>query len=86
MIRDARGVIDLWETATQLAADIGVPEGTVYAWRSRNAIPPGYWSGIVESALKRGLGGVVTLELLARIAKERRKRRPAEAAEPRSAA
>jgi hypothetical protein len=65
-------VIDLWPTATELAADIGEKDGTVRQWRNRDRIPAEFWEAIVGAAAARGFSGV-TPEALARIAATNRR-------------
>lgn len=62
-MRTFADVIDLWETATALAADIGEKEGTVRQWRNRDRIPADCWTTIVEAAAKRGIKGVTPTKL-----------------------
>jgi hypothetical protein len=38
-----------------LAADLSLPESTVYAWRRRNSIPVAYWEPIERFARANGV-------------------------------
>lgn len=51
---------------SKLAEKLGIPPGTVSAWKSpaRNSIPGEYWSAIVRAADAEGKPGI-TLEALA---------------------
>lgn len=60
-------IINLWPTATELAADVSQTGLVVRAWRNRNSIPAEHWLRVVDAAARRGIEGV-TLDLLARIA------------------
>lgn len=52
------------ETLPEIADAIGVPAGTVGAWRSRGTIPSKRWTLLVDVARDRKIRGV-TLEALA---------------------
>lgn len=60
-------IIDLWPTATELAAELGEKEGTVRQWKNRNSIPADRWPAIVGASARRGFRQV-TYEILAAIA------------------
>lgn len=75
MIRNFVAVTDLWDTLVTLADDLVVSEGVVRQWRRRDSIPARHWGALVAAAQKRGYGNV-TLDLLARLAEDRDKRRP----------
>lgn len=59
-------VIERWETASELARDIGQKEVTVRAWKARG-IPGPNWLAVVEAAKARGFSDI-TYERLAKIA------------------
>lgn len=64
-------VINLWPSATELAAVLDVEAVTVRAWR-RRGIPARYWSAVAEAA--RVSGRPVDERLLAELASIRRAR------------
>jgi hypothetical protein len=66
-----RDVVNCWESAEQLAADLKEKGVTVRQWRNRDSIPPEYWPRLVVAATGRGFSDV-TLELLAALAARRR--------------
>lgn len=70
------------------AADVGVPYLNAQMMKHRNSISPDYWPAIVEAAQTRGLGSVVTLEVLAQMKGRKRKRirRPRQRASARALA
>lgn len=41
-----------------LAATLGLPESTVYAWRRRNSVPVVYWEPIVSYARAHGIRSI----------------------------
>lgn len=41
-----------------LAAALGLPESTIYAWRRRNSIPVGYWELVEQYARSIGVRSV----------------------------
>jgi len=51
-------IIDLWDSITDLAADLDQKADTVRRWRLRSAIPSAFWTGMEEAAKRRGLKGV----------------------------
>lgn len=57
---------ELGGTAT-LAANLGLPLGTVSAWKSRGSIPSERWMAVVSQASAAGKGSI-TLEVLAALA------------------
>lgn len=64
-------VINLWPSASDLAAVLDVEAVTVRAWR-RRGIPAGYWSAVAQAA--RVTGRPVDERLLAELASVRRAR------------
>ena len=53
----------IWPTMAELAADLGKPYPTVFAWKQRGRIPPDYDFDLIKAAAARG--AVLTLEDLA---------------------
>jgi len=53
----------IWPTMAELAADLGKPYPTVFAWKQRGRIPADYDFDLIEAASARGK--VLTLEELA---------------------
>lgn len=47
-------IYDIWETAEDMAEDIGELGVTVRQWRNRGSIPPRYWQPITEAAARKG--------------------------------
>ncbi len=72
--RDFAGVINLWNSATELAAALDVEAVTVRAWR-RRGIPAHYWAQVAEAA--RMSGKPVDERLLTELGSLRRQRRAA---------
>lgn len=64
-------VFDLWGSAVQLAADIGVSDSHARAMKRRNSIPPAYWAALVSAAERRGFQDI-TFELLAELSAKKR--------------
>jgi hypothetical protein len=60
-------IINMWPSYLTLAQDLGVPPGTVAAWKHRNHLPARYWRKIVKAATIRGYQKI-TLSKLAEIA------------------
>jgi uncharacterized protein YjcR len=58
-------VIDAFGYAA-LATKLGIPAGTVSAWKSRNSVPSDHWLAIAALAKAEGKDGV-TLETLAQM-------------------
>ncbi len=58
------GIINLWPSLTDFAADLAIEYGTAKAMRRRSSIPPEYWLAVVRSAAAREIEGV-SLEALA---------------------
>lgn len=50
MVQNFRDVIDLWETAEALAADIGATAPQVRKWKQRDSIPADWWLRVVAAA------------------------------------
>lgn len=69
-----REIIDLTGGYRHLADVLDVPVGTVSAWRSRDILPPEYWSEVAAECAKRG-NSEITVDRLALIA-ARTKGRP----------
>jgi hypothetical protein len=63
-------VIGLWDSLSQLAADLDVPYGVAKQWRRRGSIPADRWVGLIDAAQRRGFEGV-TADLLAELARSR---------------
>ncbi|BAQ16951.1 hypothetical protein [Methyloceanibacter caenitepidi] len=70
MIRTFRDVIGFWKTPDDLAEhmqrlgyDVGIYKAR--QWKTRDKIPSGYWSGLIEAAAE--LGKEVTTDMLAAI-------------------
>lgn len=59
-------IIDALGGYAKAADAIGVPTGTVSAWKTRDSIPPAYWHRLVNAATAMNLAGV-SLEALARM-------------------
>jgi hypothetical protein len=59
-----------------VAAEMKMRPTTVQSWRARNSIPPSDWLAVVELAKRLGVPGV-TLDVLAKIAKPRTRKRAA---------
>lgn len=59
-------IIDALGGYAKAADAIGVPAGTVSAWKTRDSIPPAYWHRLVNAATAQGISGV-SLETLARM-------------------
>ena len=59
-------IIDALGGYAKAADAIGVPAGTVSAWKTRDSIPPAYWHRLVNAAGSQGIAGV-SLETLARM-------------------
>lgn len=68
----ARQIVDKFGN-TLLADVLGVPVGTVSAWKSRGNIPHTYWRKIAAEARKRKYSGV-TYGALEGLSKPRRSR------------
>ncbi|CAO3358663.1 hypothetical protein [Azospirillum palustre] len=66
-------IIDLWPSAREFAADLGVPPTHVAVWRHRNSIPDYHWADLIEAARRREID--LSLETLAVMAREKRPRR-----------
>ena len=68
---DASNIIKALGDYVKVAEALGIPEGTVAAWKSRNSIPPSQWVSIVNLAKKRRVMSI-TYALLAslRVRKE----------------
>jgi hypothetical protein len=90
MVKDFADLIGSWpkdgeRTSIQtFAADIGVKYVHAARMRCRNSVPLDYWPRILAAASKRRVGKWLTLELLARLGQQRRKRvsvRPRQRAE-----
>ena len=68
-------IIGLWDTARDLAKDIGRDEDAgaklVQAWKMRDSIPAEWFAAIERAAKDRGLPGV-SVDLMARLAEENR--------------
>lgn len=64
-------VIDHWDSAEDLARDIGQKGVTVRQWRNRGSIPPEHWRPIIAAAERRGYQGF-TFDTFVRLAEERR--------------
>lgn len=60
-------IIDELGGAATLAAKLGLPLGTVSAWKTRASIPSERWVAIVSQAASAGKEGI-TLEALAELA------------------
>jgi hypothetical protein len=60
-------IINLWETAEEMAADLGEKGVTVRQWRNRGSIPSDRWLAVAAAAEKRGFAAV-TLNLMAGLA------------------
>ena len=60
-------IINAFNSAEDLASEIGEKGVTVRAWRMRNSIPPRYWPAI-ESAAKRRNIETITIDTLAAVA------------------
>lgn len=69
----ARQIVDAFGYAS-LAGALGLPGGTVSAWKSRGAIPQPYWRAIVAEAKKRRLAEV-TYSALEHTARPHRRRK-----------
>lgn len=72
-------IIAAWGDDAVFAEEVGAPRSLVAVWKHRNSIPAPYWGGVIAGAEKRGLDGV-TLELLARLSRQRRSADAEEAA------
>ena len=70
----ARVIVDSFGYAS-LAKVLGLPAGTVSAWKTRNAIPQPYWRQIETEARLRGVG--ITYSDLESSARPPRSRRAA---------
>ena len=53
-----------WPDCAALARDMGVPYGTVVAWKRRRNVPPAYWLDLIEAAKRRGIPGVTPESLI----------------------
>jgi hypothetical protein len=62
-IQNFADVIARWSSVADFAGDIGVDRKHAHGMRVRRSIPPYYWPGVVQSALKRGYPEI-TYELL----------------------
>lgn len=67
MIKDFRGIIDIWDKPSGLADELDEKHGTVRQWYRRNSIPADRWNDVVLAAKKRG-HKEVSLALLANLA------------------
>jgi hypothetical protein len=54
MIDSFRDIIAIWQTAAQMAKDVGSTAESVQKWKERNNIPPAYWARTIRAAGKRG--------------------------------
>lgn len=72
-LRTFADVLDLWDSAEELGADIDVSGGRIRMWRQRDSIPAEEWPGIIGAAAARGFRGV-TLELLSALYTKRWKK------------
>lgn len=59
-------IIDALGGYAKAADALGVPAGTVSAWKTRGSIPSAYWHRLVNLASTQGVDGV-SLETLARM-------------------
>lgn len=50
MVQNFRDVIDLWESADVLAAEIGATRAQVRKWKQRDSIPADWWLRVVAAA------------------------------------
>lgn len=64
-------IINLWPSAVELAADVGVKEVTARAWKARG-IPAEYWADLIAAAARRQINGI-TADLLLEIASRQRR-------------
>lgn len=69
-------IIGLWTSAEEYGQDVGECGGLARQWKRRDKIPDHKWKATVQAAQRRGFAGV-TLELLADLAAEKERKRPA---------
>lgn len=60
-------IFDKWPSTEALGDDIGVDAAHIRTLKSRDSIPPKYWTKIEDGAKKRGIKDV-TIKILAQIA------------------
>lgn len=70
MFKNFRTLVDAWPSLAAFANDARTSENTAKQMRTRDSIPPGYWTDVVHGAATRGIDGV-TLETLAGLARQR---------------
>lgn len=63
-------IFSAFNGVTAVADMLGLPLGTVSAWKSRESIPSQYWRKLVDAAARLKIAGV-TYEALAKIAATR---------------
>lgn len=68
-----KAVIDAWADRAAFAADLGIKPSLANVWFHRDSLPSEHWNRVVSMATERGIKGV-TLELLARLAAEKKPR------------
>ena len=71
MIESFAAIIDLWPSAEAFGDAIGTTGANARKMKARDSIDSSYWESLVAAALLRGQKGV-TLELLARLAAQRK--------------
>ena len=84
-MRSINDVFDGLGGVTAVGVVLKLPLGTVSAWKTRESIPPEYWTKIVSVAERLGVEGL-TLEFLASLAAKAAKRRRADSEQARGAA
>lgn len=70
-IRTFQDVIEAFGGPSKYAEALRIPGFHAQSMKTRDSIPPAYWSDTVSAAQHREIGGV-TLEKLANLAKEKR--------------
>lgn len=66
-----QAVIDAFGGPTKYAEAIGIPGFHAQSMKTRDSIPPAYWTDTVSAAIERDVEGV-TLERLADLARAKR--------------
>lgn len=73
-MKSFQDIIDLWPSIAAFARETGVPYERARRWYNTNSIPHGYANNVVAAASLLGKSSI-TLELLAKLAEERRSER-----------
>lgn len=64
-----RSIIELWDSQSAMAADVGARGAAVSKWRERDNIPSEWWTRVLATERARSAG--LTADLLARLAAKR---------------